>query len=59
MDIIVRPTTPTSWWIGPAQLIELKSGSWRDKDRLDVAAMTEILRLETEAAERPPGRPVG
>lgn len=42
-------------YLGPAQLIELKSGSWRDKDRLDVAAMTEILRRETEAAERPPG----
>lgn len=40
-------------YLSPAQFIELKSGSWRDKDRLDVAAMTEILRRETEAAEGP------
>lgn len=33
-------------YLHPRQLIELKSGSWRDKDRLDVAAMEEILRRE-------------
>lgn len=33
-------------YLHPRQLIELKFGSWRDKDRLDVAAMEEILRRE-------------
>lgn len=40
-------------YLNPSQLIELKSGSWRDKDRLDVAAMTEILRREASGEERP------
>jgi len=31
-------------YLHPKHLIELKSGSWRDKDRLDVAALQEILR---------------
>lgn len=31
-------------YLHPKHLIELKSGSWRDKDRLDVAALEEILR---------------
>ena len=40
-------------YLNPSQLIELKSGSWRDKDRLDVAAMTEILRREACGEVRP------
>lgn len=32
--------------LAPDQLIELKQGSWRDKDRIDVAAMKEILARE-------------
>ncbi len=40
-------------YLNPSQLIELKSGSWRDQDRLDVAAMTEILRREASGEERP------
>lgn len=40
-------------YLNPSQLIELKSGSWRDKDRLDVAAMTEILRREASGEARP------
>lgn len=32
--------------LAPEQLIELKQGSWRDKDRLDVAAMKELLARE-------------
>lgn len=33
-------------YLHPSQLIQLKQGSWRDKDRLDVQAMREILRRE-------------
>jgi hypothetical protein len=33
-------------YIGPADLIFLKEGSWREKDRFDVAAMREILNRE-------------
>ena len=40
-------------YLNPSQLIELKSCSWRDKDRLDVAAMTEILRREASGEVRP------
>ena len=40
-------------YLHPTQIIELKSGSWRDKDRLDVAAMKEILRREASGEVRP------
>ena len=33
-------------YLHPDQLIELKKDSWRDKDRLDVLALREILRRE-------------
>jgi hypothetical protein len=33
-------------YLGPEDLIFLKEGSWRDKDRLDVTAMREILARE-------------
>ena len=33
-------------YLSPEDLINLKKGSWRDKDKLDVAAMTEIIRRE-------------
>lgn len=36
-------------YLSPEDLIELKKGSWRDKDKLDVAAMAEILRRESFA----------
>ena len=32
--------------LAPEQLIELKQGSWRDTDRVDVAAMREIMERE-------------
>ena len=35
-------------YLSPADLIFLKEGSWRDKDKLDVAAMREILAREAE-----------
>jgi hypothetical protein len=35
-------------YLSPADLIFLKQDSWRDKDRLDVAAMKEILARESE-----------
>lgn len=35
--------------LDPASLIYLKSGSWRDKDRLDVLAMKEILAREEKS----------
>ena len=31
-------------YISPEDLIALKKDSWRDKDKMDVAAMTEILK---------------
>jgi hypothetical protein len=34
--------------LDPASLIQLKSGSWREKDQLDVIAMTEILKRERD-----------
>jgi len=34
-------------YLSPADLIFLKEGSWREKDKLDVAAMKEILTRET------------
>lgn len=33
-------------YLAPEDLIFLKDGSWRDKDRLDVAAMREIMARE-------------
>jgi len=35
-------------YLSPADLIFLKTGSWREKDQLDVSAMKEILARETE-----------
>lgn len=35
-------------YLSPADLIFLKEGSWREKDKLDVAAMREILAREAE-----------
>lgn len=35
-------------YLSPDDLIDLKSGSWRDKDKLDVLAMQEVLRRERE-----------
>lgn len=40
-------------YLHPQQLIELKAGSWRDKDRLDVEAMREILRREAAGEASP------
>ena len=34
--------------LSPEDLIHCKAASWRDKDKLDVAAMQEILRRERE-----------
>jgi hypothetical protein len=34
-------------YLSPADLILLKSGSWREKDQLDIAAMKEIIARET------------
>lgn len=36
-------------YVAPAALIHCKTGSWRDKDRLDVLAMQEILAREAAA----------
>lgn len=33
-------------YLAPEDIIALKSDSWRDKDKLDVAAMQEVLRRE-------------
>ena len=33
-------------YLSPQQLIELKQDSWRDKDRIDVAALREIIARE-------------
>ena len=33
-------------YLSPADLIFLKKGSWREKDKLDVAAMKEVLTRE-------------
>lgn len=40
--------------LSPSHLIQLKQGSWREKDQLDVAAMKEILAREA-AAKKAPG----
>jgi hypothetical protein len=37
-------------YLAPAGLVELKEGSWREKDRLDVEALREILRREAGGA---------
>ena len=34
-------------YLSPADLVFLKEGSWRDKDKLDVQAMREIIARET------------
>ena len=39
-------------YLAPADLIFLKQNSWRDKDKLDVAALREIIAHETQ----PPGK---
>jgi hypothetical protein len=38
-------------YLSPADLIYLKDGSWRDKDKLDVKAMEEIIKREGSAAK--------
>jgi hypothetical protein len=38
-------------YLSPADLIFLKQDSWREKDRLDVSAMKEILRRESEGGK--------
>jgi len=35
--------------LSPEDLIHCKAASWRDKDKLDIAALKEILRREREA----------
>jgi hypothetical protein len=35
-------------YLSPEDLIFLKQGSWREKDQLDVAALTEILNRERQ-----------
>ena len=35
--------------LSPDQLIQLKKDSWRDKDRIDVVAMKEIIERERNA----------
>jgi hypothetical protein len=35
-------------YLSPSGLVELKDGSWREKDRLDVLAMREILRRQED-----------
>lgn len=40
-------------YLAPEDLVRLKSGSWRDKDRLDVAALQEILRREAAGETSP------
>lgn len=35
-------------YLSPADLVFLKEGSWREKDKLDVAAMREILAREAK-----------
>ena len=35
-------------YLSPTDLIFLKDGSWRDKDKLDVAAMKEIVASESK-----------
>jgi hypothetical protein len=35
--------------LAPEHLVQIKKGSWREKDRLDVAAMNEIIERERKA----------
>ena len=35
--------------LAPEHLVMLKQGSWREKDKLDVAAMTEIIERERKS----------
>jgi hypothetical protein len=35
--------------LAPEQLIQLKQGSWREKDQIDVAAMKEVIERERRA----------
>lgn len=35
--------------LAPEHLVQLKQGSWREKDRIDVAAMKEIIERERNA----------
>ena len=42
-------------YISPQDLIYLKQDSWRDKDKLDVLAMQEIVRRESQATGKTPG----
>ncbi|MBM3836107.1 MAG: hypothetical protein FJ403_23160 [Verrucomicrobia bacterium] len=37
-------------YISPQDLVYLKQGSWRDKDKLDVLAMQEIIARESKSA---------
>ena len=38
-------------YLGPADLILLKQNSWREKDKLDVLAMKEVIAREAEKGE--------
>lgn len=40
-------------YLSPEDLILLKQGSWRDKDKLDVKAMKEILEREARSRRKP------
>jgi hypothetical protein len=42
-------------YISPQDLIYLKQNSRRDKDKLDVQAMQEIIRRESQARGQTPG----
>jgi hypothetical protein len=42
-------------YISPQDLIYLKQNSWRDKDKLDVQAMQEIIQRESQAGAQTPG----
>src|SRR5260221_2975080 len=42
-------------YLSPGDLIFLKQDSWRDKDKLDVQAMKEILAREKSRGENPKG----
>jgi hypothetical protein len=41
-------------YLSPVDLIYLKEGSWRDKDKLDVLAMREIVERESRGGLPPP-----
>ena len=50
-DELRRFESPTCsfFHLSPQQLIQLKDGSWREKDKLDVLAMKEILARERKS----------